>query len=412
MDTKAVSYNDHISMVNVWWSYTYGNEPPYLYPIAVYSDYIIVGYSGFYIRVGYEMDGDTVTFDDPEEWTVVEMEFKSGGVQRVMGLEPIKSINDKGRYGVYVVRFGDPEHRDLHGNYFTKDSNFYLDWYDRRPWLYHHGLKPVKTGPIRSGYWDTFATDDEGVFFEGELAESFEYQAAIQELLAAEKLYPSTGAAGYMVKASEDGWLSDWPIIEASSTVSPAEFRHGPIAPNVAKAVKTLEGGIAMGGVLGGVQAALDKLTARKNAVDEEESTEAEPQDEEAVQTSAEDVADEGEEPETEEASTAPVLSAEVEAIAETVQELVKAVVALDDVVNEQSEVIKALETALEEVAKDTEQQVKAAMTKKSWFENLHLQSRDGPAVKADEEVTPQQPVQPDDSGAGIYERLRASQGL
>src|SRR4051812_11902092 len=49
-------------------------------------------------------------------------------------------IVGEGRIGGYLVLWGTPQARDLHGEYFTPETDLGLDWYDQRPVLYQHGL--------------------------------------------------------------------------------------------------------------------------------------------------------------------------------------------------------------------------------------------------------------------------------
>jgi hypothetical protein len=44
-----------------------------------------------------------------------------------------------GRIGGYLVVWGDSATRDLEGEYFTPSTELGLNWYDKRPMLYHHG---------------------------------------------------------------------------------------------------------------------------------------------------------------------------------------------------------------------------------------------------------------------------------
>ena len=51
----------------------------------------------------------------------------------------LKTIAE-GRVGGYLVVWGSHDSRDLQGEYFTPETELGLEWYDRRPVLYHHGL--------------------------------------------------------------------------------------------------------------------------------------------------------------------------------------------------------------------------------------------------------------------------------
>ncbi len=80
----------------------------------------------------------------------------------------IKALNDEGLVGGYLVRFGNAANKDLHGEFFTPDTNFELAWYEERPALYHHGLDGViKTQVI--GSIKKLTQDAEGIWAEAQL---------------------------------------------------------------------------------------------------------------------------------------------------------------------------------------------------------------------------------------------------
>lgn len=343
-------------------------------------------------------------------------------VIRKIGVEPIKATGNDGRYRAYVVRFSDPEHLDLEGNYFTKDTLFHLDWYKTRPWLYHHGLNP-DMGAIKIGEWDTAGVDETGVFFEGELLQHFKYRDAVTVLLDEYKcLFPSTGAIGYLVKATEDGWLAEWPIVEASSTVTPAEFRLGPIEPKAVAAVKSLQGGLTMSGTLGKMGEALDHLLGRKDTGElehEEEQGAATPSENEEPQEDQEPGAPEDTEtPEETEASDTPMAevparSAEIIELVTNQQKLVEAVVRMDAIIAEQDKELKALRETVTALKASTTEQLKAAMTGKDWFESLYLNSRDGTVKSADEPAARPSVGQSGSEGeSSPYLQIRQAQAL
>ena len=56
-----------------------------------------------------------------------------------MSTTAIKAVGE-GRVGGYLVVWGSPQARDLHGEYFTPQTDLGLDWYECRPVLYQHGL--------------------------------------------------------------------------------------------------------------------------------------------------------------------------------------------------------------------------------------------------------------------------------
>lgn len=156
------------------------------------------------------------------------------------GLTPhpyaIKALDDSGRVGGYLVVWGSPQQRDLQGEYFTPETELGLDWYDRRPALYHHGLDgDLKAAVI--GVIDTLKTDDTGVWAEAQLDMRQRYIQAVQRLIHQGVLGWSSGSLPHLVEITPDKHIKRWPIVEGSMTPAPAEPRQTDI-----RALKAIEG--------------------------------------------------------------------------------------------------------------------------------------------------------------------------
>ena len=132
----------------------------------------------------------------------------------------VKALGD-GRVGGYLVVYGGPENRDLQGEYFTPETELALDWYDKRPALYHHGLDG-KLKHKRVGVIDTLKEDTVGVWAEAQLAMHDEYVQAVYELTKRGVLGWSSGSKPNLVQVNNDGKILVWPIDEGSLTPSPA----------------------------------------------------------------------------------------------------------------------------------------------------------------------------------------------
>ena len=137
----------------------------------------------------------------------------------------IKSLDD-GRVVIqgYAAVWGSPDDRDLEGEYFTKDTDFWLDkWPGPRPVLYEHGMHPtVKTTVL--GKAIKFEADDYGLSVEAELDRHSEYVETILDLADHGVLGWSSGAVSHLVRV-ESGYIKSWPIAEMTLTVQPAEPR-------------------------------------------------------------------------------------------------------------------------------------------------------------------------------------------
>jgi hypothetical protein len=146
----------------------------------------------------------------------------------------IKALGD-GRIGGYLVVWGNPDQRDLQGEYFTPETDFELDRYIDRPILYHHELDPDIQG-TEIGRIDKITPDAKGLWAEGYL----HLQNAAQKVKdAAYKVYQqvlkgllgwSSGTVPHWADVTPDGQILRWPIIEGSLTPDPAEPHRTTVA--------------------------------------------------------------------------------------------------------------------------------------------------------------------------------------
>jgi phage head maturation protease len=155
--------------------------------------------------------------------------------------DPIKSVKifqgselkatGKGMVKGYLVRFGSSNDTDLERDYFTKDTDFGMEFFDgsshKLGLYYNHGMDPVvKTKKI--GYGSIKMTDN-GLWYEAQLDLADEYAKMIYELAQKGKLGFSSGAASHMVdreKVGKSYEIKRWNLAEASLTPQPAESRN------------------------------------------------------------------------------------------------------------------------------------------------------------------------------------------
>jgi len=123
--------------------------------------------------------------------------------------------------GGYGVLFGG---RDLEGEHFEKETDFWLDRLTRTPpVLYQHG-KDDRARKVTLGHATIDDPDDIGLWVEAQIELASEYAQAIRELIDRKVLGWSSGTAGHL--AERDGALiKSWPIVEMSLTPTPAEPR-------------------------------------------------------------------------------------------------------------------------------------------------------------------------------------------
>jgi HK97 family phage major capsid protein len=149
----------------------------------------------------------------------------------------VKALGNN-RIGGYLIVWGDAEHRDLQEEYFTPETNLSLQWYEKRPMLYHHGLDgTVSTKSV--GTIDTLKADDTGLWAEGPLElepdqweqvqrkKRNEFLRAIDRMVKEGLFNWSSGSLPHMVKTADDGRIIEWPLVEGSLTPTPAEPRQG-----------------------------------------------------------------------------------------------------------------------------------------------------------------------------------------
>lgn len=145
---------------------------------------------------------------------------------------------DRGTLGGWAIPFGGPVKggKDLDGEFFAPDTNFCLDWFpeDGRPVLYDHGfdrdLKLDVIGRQTSKYVD----GDLGIWAETQLNMAHRYGEMILDLAKKGVLGYSSGALGGYVQREKNGKIAQWPWIELTATVRPAN-PYALIAPEAVK---------------------------------------------------------------------------------------------------------------------------------------------------------------------------------
>lgn len=153
----------------------------------------------------------------------------------------IKDLDDKGTYGEYLIHFGSKEEHDLEGDFFTKDTAFWLDIANNKSAvLYGHGMDDVFGTKRLDKGGATLKQDDEGVWMETQLQRRNEYEEMVHQLAKRGKLGLSSGTASHLVereRVSEKSGktiheIKQWPLgFDATLTPTPAEPRVGKVRP-------------------------------------------------------------------------------------------------------------------------------------------------------------------------------------
>lgn len=146
------------------------------------------------------------------------------GVAQAPPSTAVKALDEQGRIGGYLVVWGGAAQPDLQGEYFTPDTELGLDWYPRRPVLYHHGLDDT-LGPALIGQIEALKPDAQGVWVEAQLDLRNRWARAVLDLVGRDALGWSSGSLPHLVAVEPDGHIRRWPIVEGSLTPTPAEPR-------------------------------------------------------------------------------------------------------------------------------------------------------------------------------------------
>lgn len=138
----------------------------------------------------------------------------------------IKALGND-RIGGYLVLFGDPASKDIQGEFFSHETDFWTPEVGTKPVIYQHGFTKA-LGRRRIGDV-TCKVDEVGLWAEGQLKARSEYEQKylpkIMEMVKAGKLGWSSGSANHLVETDDAGQILSWPIVEASITPTPADPR-------------------------------------------------------------------------------------------------------------------------------------------------------------------------------------------
>lgn len=141
----------------------------------------------------------------------------------------VKRLDGKRIVGYGIVWGG----RDLEGEYFTPETDL---WLDRIPplkcLLFDHATTPLPPSVKQDtpaayviGRPDKFGFDEYGMWVESLLDEHEAWQQYVNELVDAGVMSYSTDSISHLTARAEDGWIKSWPIPAISLTHHPAEPR-------------------------------------------------------------------------------------------------------------------------------------------------------------------------------------------
>jgi hypothetical protein len=231
--------------------------------VHVYADYAVacIG-GGMDWKIPYRIEGGRVILGEPRTWQRVEKVWA-----------PVESMEvkllDDGTIVAQAIRFGTADDPDISAqrDYFTKNTQFWLEQWNARPMLYDHAMDEGTADAPIVGTWLKAWADDTGIWLQGQLDRAHKYADAIKELARRGVLKISTDSAPHLVrrKAGPNGTneVVRWPILAASLTPRPAEPRLPPVALKSDIVATTDDAGTAGGDRRDGAKAAADERISR-----------------------------------------------------------------------------------------------------------------------------------------------------
>jgi len=129
---------------------------------------------------------------------------------------PVKATDEPWIVNVLGVPYGGPYDggTDYHGEFFTRDTDLWLDKFPKRPIVYYHGFEDPL--PEIIGEELEWWRDEEGVWFKVRLDKTREYARRVYEAAKKGLATASSGAIGHLVRTKENGEIVVWPIGEIS----------------------------------------------------------------------------------------------------------------------------------------------------------------------------------------------------
>lgn len=151
----------------------------------------------------------------------------------------------------YLVLFGTGEEADFDGDYFTKTTDFDLNWDELglATVYFNHGLDPViGKAKLCGGQKATLKLTDDGVWIEAKLKEAEIYDQMVLKLLKKRRVGWSSGVPAHLVEKERVGkanHIKKWPLgSDASITHTPNDWRNVATLKSLADALTESDGTI------------------------------------------------------------------------------------------------------------------------------------------------------------------------
>jgi hypothetical protein len=132
------------------------------------------------------------------------------------------------RVGGYAVLWGDNSAPDLDGEWFDPQTEELTSIYKaigKLPYLYNHATDSTLKSSV-VGVVDVMEADEMGLWYEAQLDLSNQYRSVIRNLVSEGVLGTSSGSLPGGARVEKSGRIARWPIVELSSTPTPADPRQ------------------------------------------------------------------------------------------------------------------------------------------------------------------------------------------
>lgn len=169
----------------------------------------------------YTRVDDQFIWGDPY---LVEKEYIPVAETKSCAVKAISEDDTGAVVGGYLLLWGDTARKDVHGDYFTPETDLWFGTYKSVPLMFHHGLDK-NIGVSTIGKRIDVKADEVGVFTKSWIDKHSLYWRLVKPLLDAEVLHYSPGSAAHMIKRADDGKLFSFPVIEDTLTPLPAQHR-------------------------------------------------------------------------------------------------------------------------------------------------------------------------------------------
>jgi hypothetical protein len=128
------------------------------------------------------------------------------------------------KWRVLAIPFGGPLKggKDLDGEYFSPRTDIKPHWFKERPVIFHHGQDP-ELGDSDVGIQGDLVQEKDGWWAPIWLERQNQYFARLNQLIAAGKMYGSSGSMPHLIKMDRStGEILVWPHVEQTLTFTPA----------------------------------------------------------------------------------------------------------------------------------------------------------------------------------------------